>query len=58
MTIQDRINYYLKRKYIIDYNVHNQILTIKNKIHVYELLMLRTFIFRNGLKVKDIRVEG
>ena len=58
MEIQTRINRYLRRNYTIEYNQHKKILTIKNKIHVYELLKLRVFIFKNGLKVKDIRVEG
>lgn len=61
MSIENRIkdlNKYLRRSYAISYDNYTKILTIHNKIHVYELYMIRTFIFRSYWKVNEIRVEG
>lgn len=56
MTIPERINYYLKKKYVIEYTMHHDIVIYK-PIKVTDLVKMRRYLNSHGIDYRNIVVK-
>lgn len=56
ITLGDRINYYLRKHYDIEWK--NREILINSKIKVSELIKIRYFLKNNGINYKNIIIKG